>query len=703
MSPLTVFVAFGLMSVGAIGGAGAGEKERIVVPLDGSTIPDTVVRNNVDVALSATGNLRGLKVHYHVTDWPNIFFRPVSGVWDWSGYTGFAVDIYNPESETQTVSMRVDNEGADGVKSCNQQGASVRAGAWTTIRMRFNLSADTTLWGMNGLPITGPKGGGAVLDLSRIVAFQVFLSKPSQEHTLILNNFRLYGSGPTGGDKVTYPFVDRFGQYRNGEWPGKLKSETELIARLHREEAGIKASPTLPERDKFGGWTAGPKQNGTGWFRTAKVDGKWWLVTPEGGLFFSNGVDCMGPGEYTFIEGRDKWFEWLPQAGDKFAKFAAYNSGAHSNADPIGGKGRTFSFYGANLIRKYGEDWRAKWMDSSAARLRSWGFNTVGNWSDWDFMTGARIPFVAAGGISASARRIEGGGGYWGKMVDAYDPGFAAIVEESLAEGARKFANDPYCIGYFSDNEIAWEAVERGALASAPDQPCRIAEVEMLKKKYDNSLERLSAAWGIAADSWDALRVPERPNAECQADLDAFVYQFAKKYFEACKAAYRKAAPNQLYLGCRFASAPKPAVRACADVADVVSFNIYNAAINPADFTGANDLGKPLLIGEFHFGALDRGMFHEGLGPRANQKERAEAYLTYVRSVADCPNFVGCHWFQYIDEPLTGRWYDGENYNIGMVDVTDTPYPELIAAAKKAHAEVYQRHAARKLGVGNRQ
>jgi hypothetical protein len=64
--------------------------------------------------------------------------------------------------------------------------------------------------------------------------------------------------------------------------------------------------------------------------------------------------------------------------------------------------------------------------------------------------------------------------------------------------------------------------------------------------------------------------------------------------------------------------------------------------------------------------------------------------------VADCPNFVGCHWFQYVDEPITGRWFDGENYNIGLVDVTDTPYFELRVAAQRANSEVYSRHAASK-------
>ena len=57
----------------------------------------------------------------------------------------------------------------------------------------------------------------------------------------------------------------------------------------------------------------------------------------------------------------------------------------------------------------------------------------------------------------------------------------------------------------------------------------------------------------------------------------------------------------------------------------------------------------------------------------------------------DNPAFVGCHWFQYVDEPLTGRSFDGENYNIGFVTVTDTPYPELVAAARQVHVSAYVR------------
>jgi len=81
-----------------------------------------------------------------------------------------------------------------------------------------------------------------------------------------------------------------------------------------------------------------------------------------------------------------------------------------------------------------------------------------------------------------------------------------------------------------------------------------------------------------------------------------------------------------------------------------------------------------------------------GLKQTASQEDRGVAYRCYVENAMADRNLVGAHWFEWVDEPSTGR-FDGENYNIGMLDVTDRPYRELVEAAKETHRRLLDVHA----------
>lgn len=679
-------------SVATPSGADTMTNETVLESFDRDVLPSSIRLNNVTASLVSKGRGKALHVEFARVDWPNVFFQSGKEAWDWSGYAGIAVDVFNPEQEPVTVCMRVDNEGADGINHCITQTISAPPQQWTTLATRFQRDPGM-FWGMRGVPVWGPLPGGKEIDLTRIVAFQIFLPRPSRSFELLLDHVRLFGHSTPLEELVSLPFVDRFGQYRHADWPGKIHSDKDLLRRKQQEEKALVRQKPPKDRDALGGWRLGPRLEATGWFRTARVNDKWWLVTPEGRLFFSVGMDCVGTWERTFVERRDGWFEWLPdREQDSFYKdLFTYVHEAHSMADPVGGEGWTFSFYGANLIRKYGDDWRIQWRETAYRRLRSWGFNTIGSWAQEDVLENSPMPFTVAIGIHGEVKRISAGSGYWSRMYDVYDPTFADRVEACVGAVARKYADNPMCIGFFVDNELGWEDIRRGTLPSPSDQPCRQALVRRLKEKY-GEIGIVAKTWNVTATDWDSLRLPETPSEACKADMDAYVYEFARRYFDVVNDALKRHAPHHLYFGCRFAGRPDRAVlQACADVADVMSFNLYYPAIDSRDWSGPNDCGKPILIGEFHFGALDRGMFHPGLGPTRNQKERAAAYARYVNSVADCPAFVGCHWFQYIDEPITGRWFDGENYNVGFVTVTDTPYPELVRAARVAHQEMYRR------------
>ena len=104
-------------------------------------------------------------------------------------------------------------------------------------------------------------------------------------------------------------------------------------------------------------------------------------------------------------------------------------------------------------------------------------------------------------------------------------------------------------------------------------------------------------------------------------------------------------------------------------------------------------IDKPVVIGEWHFGALDRGKFHASLRPVADQQARGEAYEKYVRSALQNPLVVGTHWHQFGDQSTTGR-DDGENFQNGFVDVCDTPYAETIAACRRIGYQLYDVRAA---------
>jgi hypothetical protein len=618
--------------------------------------------------------------------------------WDWSPCAGVSIEYANPGKDPLTVGIRLDSRGADEKLLRIQRTLTLPAGFDRAVPLFFTNGNAGPYWGMRGIPLYGPltKTGfeltSANVNSARITRVEIILDNSARDICLRLDNITAFDADSPLARLVPHPFIDRFGQYLHEDWPGKIHHEEEFREAREREEAALDAAPALAGRDEYGGWAGGPQLEATGWFRTEQVDGRWWLVTPAGHLFFSLGMDCIPHGDSTFIDARPDWFEWTPQSGEPLSEFLGSVSGVHSMAETIEGKGRCLNFHNANLKRKFGDTWEAQSRELAYRRLRAWGFNTLGAWTRGDITAQSPLPYVVQGG-SAHTRALEGNTGYWGKLLDVFDPDFAPKTDQAIAAQTAAHRGNPMVLGYFIDNEMSWTGIARSTLASPPAQPARQVFVEQLKAKY-GSLEALNAAWEANAADWDDLRLPATPKGTCRGDIDAFEYQFGRKYFETVAGALHTHAPHQLYLGCRFTLVycPEAVLRACAELADVVSINAYLPQMDPTRFT---ELGKPVIIGEFHFGALDRGLFHTGLQPADNQADRASKYVRYVESVAANPTFVGCHWFQYVDQPATGRTLDGENYAIGMVSVADVPHAELVEAARALHQRLYSERGAR--------
>lgn len=477
-----------------------------------------------------------------------------------------------------------------------------------------------------------------------------------------------------------FPFMDKFGQYKHKNWPGKIADESEIQHAIVDEDALLNAMKGPDGRNKFGGWGDGPKLKATGNFRTEKVDGKWWLVDPEGRLFWSHGITCVRfDNAATRISGRENFFENLPDSKDPLYIF--YNKNRRDT---------TFNYTAANLFRKYGDQWREKATENVLKRLKSWGINSFGNWSDQEIYlsSGNRIPFTVA--VTPAWPKIDG---KETKFPDVFDPAFRESVKAAINKLDPRINNDPYCIGFFIDNELSVGNLTKMLMKQQVASKSRLPFIEYLKSKY-SSVDQLNIDWKTNYSGWKQISGLTLLPVGAKEDMAIFDLKILELYYKTCREELKAIAPEKLYFGSRLHCHYFPddqseiqIIKKAAEFCDVVCFNRYR--FTAEELILPFDIDKPTIIGEFHVGALDRGLCNPGLRNVANQDQRAEAYYHYVEGALNNPQIVGTHWFQYGDQAFSGRG-DGENYQIGFVDICDNPYPEIVAAARKIGYQMYE-------------
>lgn len=489
-------------------------------------------------------------------------------------------------------------------------------------------------------------------------------------------------------EKEFYPFIDKYGQFKFKEWPGKVHSDADLKAAAEREQKELAAHPTPADRDRFGGWTAGGKREATGHFRTEKIDGKWWLVDPDGNLFWSHGVVRVTPfSAITPLDGREFYFEDLPQKGDPLAHFYTTMDELLRGQYEKRGIKKTYDFSGANIYRKYGKNWREIYAELAHKRLHAWGLNTIANSSDPQIFLMRKTPYVDRFRVDGPS--LTGSDGWWWPFRDPFAPEFRKDVERNL-KLRKDQLNDPWCIGFFVDNELNWgdeTSLAKWTIFSSASCTAKKVFAEDLKAKY-GTIEKLNSAWGASYKDWDdfvaTTKVPEKANVD---DLKTFSQKVIAEYFKAISEEIKKLAPNKLYMGCRFAHANPTVIKIAAKYCDVLSYNLYRDDLK--GFRLPDGVDKPVMVGEWHFGALDRGLFHPTLLKKANQNERAWAYYNYAKSALENPQVVGIHWHQFSDQATTGR-FDGEDFQVGFTDVCDNPYPETISKVREIGEQMYK-------------
>ncbi|MEM9527531.1 MAG: beta-agarase, partial [Bacteroidota bacterium] len=523
---------------------------------------------------------------------------PAAAPWDLRGVHKVVAEVSNSGSAPQQVEMYVGND-PDGLVRwyCSdyidlapgETGKITVPLAWTPWIHEPQLG----LVGMRGAP------GQLKTDQAAIQSIKFNARYADGANEFLVHAVYLEDTLEVRDTTGFLPFIDVYGQYQHRNWPTKIQQNEDFTSRNQAELEDLDNFPVGPERDEYGGWVGGPKLEATGFFRTEKVNEKWWLVDPLGHLFWSTGLNCVQTGfGLTGTEGREAYFAELPALCASLAPFYDQgrwaSHGFYQDKVPFD----AFNYYEANLFRKFGPEWQAAYLDRIHARFKSWGMTTLGNVSDPAARSQQQTPYVGTVWILGTPK-IAGATGFWGKFHDVFSPAFKQAVRASM-ESQRAGADDPWCIGFFVDNELSWGtlgSLSVGVLRSPAEQPAKVAMIAALRDRYAN-INQLNATWGTDHASWAALAQSTSPPdfASAKEDLISFHAVIADHYFKIIHEELERLAPNHLYLGCRFAWANDDVtMRAAAKYCDVISFNKYEYSVEALTLPAGID--KPTMIG----------------------------------------------------------------------------------------------------------
>lgn len=394
----------------------------------------------------------------------------------------------------------------------------------------------------------------------------------------------------------------------------------------------------MPKLDKYGGLES-VQLEATGYFRVEKVDGRWWMVTPLGHPFLAASVGELSPGGSE----REKQLQ--------------------------------SSIFGSTPL------WAASEMDW----LRTVGFNSLGKCLSSTIRDiPNRLPYcVYTMPMSNYIRHMQKDKGY---NVPAATPiVFEDDYEEyitSQVSWLTGYAQDPYCIGFFTDNELYW--------------------TKDLLKIYITRLPSSSKS-RQTAQNWLNERKGKTGATEADItaeDIEAFLAYCLDTYYSRTLPLIRQYDPNHMFIGERFYSWVTDLVlpsmmETAGKYMDVVSLNHYTKwTPDQQDLAmWESRSGRPLLITEFYVKGEDSGLPNTaGLGwVVPSQKDRGLFYQNFVISLIKSGKCVGWHWFKYQDNDPEDTTVDASNTdsNKGLVKWNFERYDDMVEQMKQVNAQIY--------------
>ena len=412
--------------------------------------------------------------------------------------------------------------------------------------------------------------------------------------------------------------------------------------------------------DKYGGLIDPQmRQEATGFFYTAKIGDRWWVIDPLGYPCYIRSVSGV--------------------------VMSYLNSPNHQKAAE--GKYGSSEKWGISVTRSLKNDWYFNATTSAASNITS-----VEN----RLIMQDGLSFVASYGAHIGTNNSNGGNTSFSSnnTMNVFDPEFVVWCDER-AKTAVNGKDDEYLLGRTVDNELPIEkTMLYNYLSLSP---------------YDH-LSRYSYA-----AAWTWLVNITGKDAPSEADVTdeilqlfgGFVYD---RFYYLASTSIRKYDPNHMVLGSRMLLGfmEQPWILRFAGLhLDCLTLNWYNEWDIPVEdlkFVSENS-NIPFMITEFYTKGMDSGLENtRGAGwVVKTQQERGDFYQCYTLRLLECKNAVGWHWFQYIDNDpdpaviyntVNGQrvWRDQSSIdaNKGIVNNSHEPYNDIVRSMTEINKNVYK-------------
>ena len=405
---------------------------------------------------------------------------------------------------------------------------------------------------------------------------------------------------------------------------------------------GYTKAPANVQLSKYGAWL-GERFKATGFFRTEFIDGRWWLIDPEGYRFIHMGVVSVHPGSSQNMR-------------KAFAE-------------------------------KFGDNKR--WAEKTTKLLKELHFNGTGGWTDHRKLglSGEPMPHVVRMSLMSGFGRklgvthaVPGHTGFELECIPVFHPDFPAYCREQT-KTLESYRDDPYVVGIYSDNELQTPKLEN-YLKLDPGNPAQ-------RPNYEAARTWLQERKGKQEVSAEDITMLDR--------LEFAGYAF-ERYFHIVTKAIKAVDPNHLYIGSRFMGPNyrNPFIwKAAEPYCDVVAVNYYACWGPRLDEVAywQTLCRRPIMITEFYVKGEDSGLPNTtGAGwVVPTQADRGRFYQHYVLGLLESRACVGWHWFKYQDNDPAKKNAELSNIdsNKGIVNIRYEPYTEFVDMMKEINREVY--------------